>query len=159
MWEEYLGLGIGKCLPFYCSSHQGTSPEQCKIHLVPPVSMEFIFWELHETFHILIVARLNLNFELVIRAESLCNEPLNTCWGKGLDHCPKILNINILLLYFNSFANIFCCYSWFFYFNFFCWTFMLFLFTLFHEFCTHQFLPLFSHLHWLLLLSLSTSLH
>ncbi len=92
MSEEYLSLGTGECLPFYCSAHQGASPEQCKIHLVPPVSLEFIFWELHETFHILVVARLNLNFELVIRVESFCNEPLNTCWGEGLDHCPKILN-------------------------------------------------------------------
>jgi hypothetical protein len=79
MSEEYLSLGTGECLPFYCSAHQGASPEQCKIHLVPPVSLEFIFWELHETFHILVVARLNLNFELVIRVESFCNEPLNTC--------------------------------------------------------------------------------
>ncbi len=96
MSEEYLSLGTGECLPFYCSAHQGASPEDCKIHLVPPVSLEFIFWELQETFHIFIVARLNLNFELVIRAESL-----NTCWEEGLDHCPKRLNTSEITMLCN----------------------------------------------------------
>ncbi len=41
------------------------------------------------------------NFELVIRAESFCNESLNTCWGEGLDHCPKILNTSEITMLCN----------------------------------------------------------